>query len=76
MIEKVYISSEESEGYIYTQFWYLYKGFKGLYSYIPCPLTFLYPSEASEASEGSEVLEVLEVSLALKKEENFFKQIK
>jgi hypothetical protein len=70
MIEKVYISYEESEGCIYTQFWYLYKGFKGLILLYTLALIFLYPSEASEASEVSEV------SLALKKEDDLFKQIK
>ena len=53
-IKSVYLSSEESEGFIYSQLWYIYKGFKGLCSCLLCPLTFLYPSEASEGSEGSE----------------------
>jgi len=60
----VYLSSEESEGCIYSQLWYIYKGFKALCSCLPCPLTFLYPSEASEASEASGISEI---SSAIKK---------
>jgi hypothetical protein len=49
-IKGVCISSEESEGYIGTQLWYLYKGFKGLVFLYALPFIFLYPSEASEGS--------------------------
>jgi len=41
--------------HIYSQLWYIYKGFKDLCTSIPCPLIFFYPSEASEASEASEI---------------------
>jgi len=64
----VCISSEESEGCIYSQLWYIYKGFKEFCSCLPCPLIFLNPSEASEASEASESFRV---SLALKREDDF-----
>ena len=63
-IKGVYLFSEVSEGFIYSQLWYIYKGFKGFCSCIPCPLIFLNPSEASEGSEGSEIFEI---SSAIKK---------
>lgn len=69
-IEGVYLFSEASEGIIYTQLWYIYKGFKDFCSCLPCPLISLYPSEASEGSEASGISEI---SSAIKKEDELFK---
>lgn len=53
--------------YIYSQLWYIYKGFKGLMLFYVLPFIFLYPSEASEASGISEI------SSAIKKEDGILK---